>query len=221
MERYGQLLLFFPVLLFSVVVHEYAHARVALSQGDRTAAMLGRITLNPIPHIDLLGSIIVPIVLWLSPGGFLIGWAKPVPVNPRNFRNYRRGDILVSAAGVAANFALAVVFTLMVVVINRLVGVVGESVLEPLKLLRYMAAFGIYINLLLGVFNLFPVPPLDGSHLLYHMLPPRLGARYREFGRFGIGILFLFLLVPGLLSVLLRPVDLLMGVSAAVIGWLG
>src|SRR3990170_1550755 len=104
-----QLLIALPVLIFSIVVHEVAHAYVARMQGDNTAYMLGRITLNPIPHMDPLGSVLLPGIMALT-GGPILGWAKPVPVNARNFRNYKRGDILVSLAGVASNFVLALLF---------------------------------------------------------------------------------------------------------------
>jgi Zn-dependent protease len=210
-------LLFLPVLLFSIIVHECAHGWVALRQGDATAYMLGRLTLNPVPHVDLFGSVIVPLVLWVSHAGFLFGWAKPVPVNPRNFRDYRRGDILVSLAGVAANLALAVVFTLLIV------GAVWAGrllpVIEPtLALVRQMAGFGVVINLVLAVFNLIPIPPLDGSHVPYHLLPARWGARYRELGRYGILVLLAVLFfAPRLVSTLLWPVSLLQSVAEAII----
>src|SRR5690606_32597742 len=108
-----QLLTTLPVLIFSIVVHEVAHGWLAQREGDPTAAMLGRLTLNPIPHLDPIGSFLVPAVLTLTGSSFLFGWAKPVPVNPRNYRNYKRGDILVSLAGVASNFILAIIFTLV------------------------------------------------------------------------------------------------------------
>lgn len=217
MESAARLLLFLPVLLFSVVVHEYAHARVALEQGDTTAAMLGRLTLNPLVHLDLLGSLLVPVALWFLPGGFIFGWARPVPINSRNFRNYRRGDILVSVAGVGANFLLAAVCVVLLIAFVHLTRAWPEAagVLEPLRL---MARFGLFFNLLLGVFNLVPVPPLDGSHLLYHLLPPRLGARYRKLGRYSPVLLLAVLFFPGLLSAALLPVDALMWIADRVIG---
>src|SRR5215218_2797400 len=107
------LLIVFPVLVFSIVLHEVAHGWVAYRQGDATAAMLGRLTLNPIPHIDPVGSILLPAMLALTGTGMILGWAKPVPVNPRNFRNYKRGDILVSLAGVTVNFLLAFAFAIL------------------------------------------------------------------------------------------------------------
>jgi len=212
---YDALLLFVPVLLLSVVAHEYAHARVAVSQGDLTPAMLGRLTMNPVPHIDPVGTVLVPLLLFFSQAGFLFGWAKPVPVNTRNFRNYRRGDVLVSVAGVAANFLLALAFFLAALALAA-GGVTASSSGVP-GALRRMAQFGLFFNLLLGVFNLIPIPPLDGSHVLYHLLPPALGARYRALGRYGILLLFLVLIVPGALNVLLLPVRFLMGVAQGVI----
>lgn len=204
------LLLLLPVLLVSVVAHEYAHARVAVWQGDPTPAEAGRVTLNPIAHLDLVGSFLVPAFLWLSSTGFLFGWAKPVPVVPRNFRDYRKGDILVSLAGVTANFLLAAVFVLATMVVLWLepagdAGIAGHA--------ERLARFGIWINLLLGVFNLVPVPPLDGSHVLYHLLPPDLGARYRETGKYGMLLLVALFFVPGALGVVLWPVDALAGLA--------
>lgn len=201
-----EILLIIPVLLFSVVVHEVAHAWQALREGDTTARDLGRITLNPIPHLDLMGSVLVPLVLYLLPGDFLFGWAKPVPVNPRNYRSYPAGDIRVSLAGIVANLCLVVLCTLGLVVIvflqDQLLfgGRIGISIAQ-------MLTYGVFINLILAYFNLIPVPPLDGSHVLYHLLPPAAGARYRALGRYGVTLLFLTVLVfPGAFGVLLSPV---------------
>jgi Zn-dependent protease len=207
----SNILLFAPILLFSVVIHEYAHARVALAEGDDTALMLGRVTLNPLRHIDPIGTVLVPLGLWAMQAGFLFGWARPVPVNPRNFRNYRRGDIRVSLAGVAANFGLAIVCTLVAIVLVRIQDAAGASAVTT-ALIR-MARFGILFNLILGVFNLVPLPPLDGSHVLYHLLPPELGARYRELGRFSFVFLAAILFVPGLLDAIFYPVGVLMAAA--------
>lgn len=206
-----------PVLLVSVVVHEVAHAQVARWEGDDTAYRLGRITLNPIPHLDLMGSIVVPLVLYFLPGNFLFGWAKPVPVNPRNFRDYRWGDIRVSLAGVTSNFILAAGFTLVMGVLVNLRAHFG-SLGGTLPVLQQMAYFGLYINLILAVFNLIPIPPLDGSHVVFQLLPRELAARYREVGRYGIGILMLLVFFfPRGLGVLLWPVDLLLSWAEAFI----
>ncbi len=210
-----EFLLIVPVLLFSIVVHEVAHAWVALREGDDTAYMLGRITFNPIPHIDPVGSILVPLALHFLNAGFIFGWAKPVPINPRKFRRYKRGDILVSLAGVVSNLLLAVVFTLLVLLFLKVGPLLGGSLAGTVGALVRMAEFGILINLVLAVFNLVPIPPLDGSHVFYHLLPPALGARYRELGRYGFMILMLvFVFFQGpFLAVVLWPVRLLMGAA--------
>jgi Zn-dependent protease len=203
-------LLVLPVLLFSVVAHEVAHAWTAFRQGDPTAYMLGRLTLNPVPHIDPMMSILVPIGLWiLSHGTWTFGAAKPVPVNPRNFRNYRRGDIIVSSAGIVTNLLIAVGCTVLFVV----VGVLGQALPAAagfFGLLQRMMFFGIFLNYVLAVFNLVPLPPLDGSHIFYHLLPPALGARYRAIGRYGFVVLLLTFAVPSfgvVWNVLLWPAD--------------
>ncbi|MGW8268727.1 MAG: site-2 protease family protein [Longimicrobiales bacterium] len=197
-----EFLIVLPILLFSVVLHEVAHAQVARWEGDETAYRLGRVTLNPVPHLDLMGSLIVPVALYLLPGNFLFGWAKPVPVNPRNFRDPRWGDIRVSLAGIAANLFLAVVLILITGLLfkaNLLWGGMG-GVLPLLVQATY-----------LGVFNLIPIPPLDGSHVVFHLLPPDLAVRYRAAGRYGIGILMLLLFVfPRGFALLLWPVEYLM-----------
>ena len=200
------LLLIVPVLLFSVVVHEVAHAWQALREGDTTARDLGRLTLNPIPHLDPVGSFLVPLVLYFLPGDFLFGWAKPVPVNPRNYRNYRAGDIRVSLAGIVSNLGLAVLFGLALAATQALDGV-GPFSGSMWSNLRAIATYGIFINLILAYFNLIPIPPLDGSHVLYHLLPPAAGARYRAMGRYGVTLLFLTVVVfPGAFGALLSPV---------------
>ncbi len=206
-----QLLIALPVLIFSIVLHEVAHGWMAQREGDPTAAMLGRLTLNPLPHIDPVGSILVPAVMLLMPGGFIFGWAKPVPVNPRNFRNYKRGDILVSLAGVAVNFLLAIGFALL------LAAAVWGARLMPgggatWQLVMEMARFGILINLVLMLFNLLPIPPLDGSHVMYHLLPPRAALRYREMGRYGMLIVLAFLFLGGF-RILFIPLDFLYGAA--------
>lgn len=210
-----------PVLLFSVVVHEVAHAVAALRQGDATAYDLGRITLNPTKHIDPFMSIVMPIMLWVGSGGqFLFGAAKPVPVNPRNYRNYRRGDIIVSSAGVAANLVLAVMCTLFFAGFG-LLGNVAVSLAPALALLQRSMFWGIWLNLVLAVFNLIPIPPLDGSHIMYHLLPPRAGAWYRRVQRFGfVPLLLLLLFFRPALSLLLAPATFLFGLALTAVGGL-
>jgi Zn-dependent protease len=191
-----QLLTGLPVLILSIVVHEVAHGWAARSQGDPTAAMLGRLTLNPLVHIDPVGSILVPAMMMLMPGGVIFGWAKPVPVNPRNYRNYRRGDIIVSLAGVASNFLLVILFTLVLAATYRL-SLAFPGPISVWVTVARMADTGIFLNLVLILFNLVPIPPLDGSHVFYHLLPPGLGARYRAFGQYGMILVFGFLFLGG------------------------
>jgi Zn-dependent protease len=206
----GQFILAFPALIFSLVAHEYAHAVAAYRQGDDTAYMLGRITLNPLPHIDPFMSIAFPALTFLlSGGGFIFGGAKPVPVNPRKYREYRRGDIIVSAAGVTTNFVLAFGFALLFVVLGLLARAL-PALSDAFDPAQRMMVWGVWLNLLLCFFNLIPIPPLDGSHLMYYALPPAWGARYRDLGRFGIVLIMLLVwLAPGLLGWLLTPARLL------------
>lgn len=202
-----QLLIALPILIFSVVVHEVAHAVVARSQGDNTAFMLGRITLNPLPHLDPIGSILVPGILALTGASFLFGWAKPVPVNPRNFRDYKKGDILVSLAGVTANLGLAVLFTLLLALV--MAGVrFAPGMMPTWQLLGQMFVYGIGINLILVFFNLIPIPPLDGSHVFVYLLPTRLAIQYRNLGQYGMLILVAVLFLGGF-SILAWPVSVL------------
>jgi len=210
-------LLLLPVLILSIVLHEVAHAWVARREGDHTAERQGRITLNPIPHLDPVGSLLVPAVLAALPGSFIFGWARPVPVNPANFRDRVRGEIRVSLAGIAVNLLLAVFFTLMLAVLLRLPGSGGGA--EGLGILATLAFYGVLINLILAVFNLIPVPPLDGSHVLRHLLPLRLQAPYLRLGRFSIFLLMgVLLLVPGGFSIIMVPVQFLMEVLFGAFG---
>ena len=206
------------MLVFAMTAHEYAHAAVALHEGDDTAYVLGRVTLNPIPHIDPWMSIVLPALLFFaSSGAFTFGGAKPVPINSRKFRHYRRGDILVSSAGVITNFVLALVFSGLYVALGLLArSMPGAG--EVLQTAQQMMLWGIRINLILCFFNLIPIPPLDGSHLLYHILPPQAGAWYRGLSRFGYLPLFvlLFLFQP-VLGFLLTPVRVVMGILVHVI----
>lgn len=200
------------ILLFSIVVHEVAHAWQARREGDPTADDLGRITLNPIPHLDPMGSVIVPLLLYFSNAGFLFGWAKPVPVDPRNYRDYRAGDIRVSLAGIVSNLVLAALFTVAAGLFTAVSVRVSGDTAVVVGFLRGVTLYGVFINLILAFFNLIPIPPLDGSHVVYHVLPRSLRGRYRELGRYGILILVaIMFLVPDAFSVLLSPVYVVMG----------
>ena len=198
------------MLVFAMCAHEYAHAATALRQGDDTAYRLGRVTLNPLPHIDPWMSILMPALIWFgSNGNYTFGGAKPVPVDSRKFRHYVKGDLLVSAAGVATNLLLALVCSIVFV----LLGLLSASLPPAAPLLdtaQRMMVYGIWLNLVLCFFNLIPIPPLDGSHLIYHALPPRAGNWYRGLQRFGYLPLFILLfLFPPVVSVLLTPAYLI------------
>jgi Zn-dependent protease len=220
MERVEQVLVFLPVLLVSVVLHEVAHGWVALTQGDDTAKRAGRLTLNPVPHIDVMGSLVVPTVLALMPGGLLFGWAKPVPVDPRNFRRPRRGDILVSLAGIAVNLLLVVASTALMVLAAWLSRAM-PSLAGVADVAYRMGGLGVLLNLILAFFNLIPIPPLDGSHVVAQLLPRDLRGRYRQLGRYGLGILLLLIfLAPGALDVLLWPAFALADAAFAIVDWL-
>jgi Zn-dependent protease len=186
-------LLFVPVLLFSVIAHEYAHGYAALKQGDTTALSLGRLTWNPIKHIDPFMTVLLPALLfYTTKGTVVLGGAKPVPVNPRNYRNYKRGDIIVSLAGVATNLAIAIASMILFV----LIGLIGRGAApaEPtLAILQAMMFNALRLNLVLVAFNLIPIPPLDGSHVIKYLLPLPLAVRYQQVGRYGIVILILLL----------------------------
>ena len=202
-----------------MVAHEYAHAEAAYRQGDDTAYMLGRLTMNPLKHIDPFMTVLLPILLWVgSQGRYTFGAAKPVPVNPRKYRRYVRGDVIVSLAGIATNLALFVVFTGAFAAI----GVLGRGVpplAHTMELLQRMAVFGMWFNLILAFFNLIPIPPLDGSHAFYHLLPPAAGLRYRALGRFGfLPIMALTYFLPGLFQVILWPAGQLMQLGISMVG---
>jgi Zn-dependent protease len=211
-----EMLLLIPVLLLSFVVHEFAHAWVARREGDPTAERLGRVTLNPVPHIDVFGTILVPALLLATRSSFLVGWAKPVPVDPSQMRDPKWGDVRVSLAGVTANLLLALVMT------GIAVAAVHAERAWPqagwLESVQAMAAVGIRLNFILLVFNLLPVPPLDGGRVLYHLLPARWAAAYQRMQ--GIGILiFLGLLMTGAISVVLWPAVQLERLSWSLIQW--
>ena len=151
------------VLIMSVVVHEVSHGYIANSLGDPTARIAGRLTLNPIKHLDPVGSVLVPIFTYLI-GGFIFGWAKPVPYNPYNLRGGKWGPALVAAAGPLSNFLLAIIFGIVLRIVTPL-SVIPEAALSLIELI-------VLINIVLGIFNLIPIPPLDGSKVLFALLPP-------------------------------------------------
>jgi Zn-dependent protease len=211
-----------PILLFSVVVHEVAHGWVAFYLGDPTAKDTGRLTLNPLPHIDPIGSIAIPLLSYISAGSVFIAWAKPVPVNPANFRNFQRDDILVSVAGPFSNLLMACCCAMFYIITVRLFGPVMliENNLQreiAMFVIRMFAA-GITLNIFLAIFNLIPVPPLDGSHVLFALLPEKVGEQFRQIGFFGIIIVIMLMRIApfqhavfSLILTLRMPLDILIG----------
>lgn len=203
------------ILIFSVVVHEVSHGYVAHLLGDPTAAMQGRLTLNPLKHLDLWGSFIVPALLILFNAGFLIGWAKPVPYNPYNLRNQRWGEAMVAGAGPFVNILIALFFAL-VIRVDAFYGVLPAAFLE-------LTAFVVYINLLLAFFNLIPIPPLDGSKVFGALLPAHLYQRFlalrvwvAQYGMIGmLAFLFLFIYIawPILFRIVISLFTLLTGMQ--------
>jgi Zn-dependent protease len=190
-----EFLLVAPLLLLSMVAHEYAHGWVALRHGDPTAHQLGRLTWNPAKHIDPFLTVILPALMWFMTSGALIfGGAKPVPVNPRNYRNYKRGDIAVSLAGVVTNLILAALLAVLIIVMG-LIGRSAPGFAESASLVQRMLALGVWINIILAGFNLLPIPPLDGSHVAKYLLPPAWALQYERLGRYGLLLLIVLLTV--------------------------
>lgn len=198
----NELLLALPILLLSLTAHEWGHAWVALKQGDDTAYRQGRVTMNPAAHVDPIGTLLFPAISMMT-GAPLLGWAKPVPTNPRRYRNYVRGDILVSLAGVMMNAVLALAFALLCFGIAAYARSAG-ALPEALGIFFTMCVYGVVGNIGLIVFNLLPIPPLDGSHVFYHLLPPQWGAEYRRLYPYGFLILWALVLTRALY--VLRPV---------------
>lgn len=210
----------FVILLFALSLHEASHAWVASRLGDQTARMLGRVTLNPVKHIDLLGTIILPLVMLFAPGfgQFLIGWAKPTPVNSRNFKKFLRDDMLTTLAGPASNLSAAILCTVLLIVLAKAApggdfvvhalaaGAWGMAfaqggALVPLALLLYI---GISLNLMLTIFNLLPIPPLDGSHILRHMLPYKALRFYDSLGGW-LGLIVIIFVGAPIMDFFLSP----------------
>ncbi|MFC2060926.1 site-2 protease family protein [Elusimicrobiota bacterium] len=176
------------LFFFSVVLHEVAHGYIAYRCGDNTAKAMGRITLNPISHIDPFGTIIVPLLLFFI-GGFVVGWAKPVPVNPYNFNDYKMDSIKVSLSGPLTNFSLAVLFSVIVWILN----IIQFPATRIGLLITSIFAAGVTVNIILGLFNLIPIPPLDGSRVVSALLPPELSEKYERIAPYGFFILIFML----------------------------
>ena len=187
------------VLLFSVIVHEVAHGFVAYKRGDSTAKLLGRLTLNPIYHIDIFGSIVLPVILMLM-GAPVFGWAKPVPVNMYNLKNPKTDMVFVSLAGITANFLLAACAGILMFII-RTFFVDADVMVSMYVILQYV----IVVNIVLFIFNLIPIPPLDGSRVLLFLLPRELAQKYAQIEKYGFWII-LILLMTNVLWKIIGPI---------------
>jgi Zn-dependent protease len=210
----AQVFIAFIVLLFSLTVHEMAHAWTADRLGDPTARLLGRVSLNPLVHADLIGTVLFPLVA-MTTGAPLIGWAKPVPVNTRRLTHPRRDYVLVAAAGPASNLVMAVSAATLLAALHAVGGVspqtIGEAnISAPLAALLSRA---MYLNVLLAVFNMIPIPPLDGGNVLAGLLPYRLAVTFNQIRPYGFLVLYALVLTGGF--------DYLVGPpSAFILSWL-
>lgn len=213
-DRLFGILIFYPLLLFCLSFHEAAHAWMANRLGDDTAKLLGRITLNPIPHMDLIGTVFLPLIsLWT--GTPLFGWGKPVPVNPYHFKNSRRDSLWVAAAGPISNIILAILFAGVFQALIYLLPHIAEEYLQDgkmaanaLHVLFTICRMGVVLNLVLAFFNLIPLFPLDGGTVLRGLLPFRYVVSYDQFTRYSVLVLLL-LFVSGGLRFVFIPVTLL------------
>ena len=200
MPDIGQLLIILPVLLFSLTIHEMAHAVTADWYGDPTARRLGRISLNPLVHLDPVGSVVLPLMAFYF-GGFIFGWAKPVPVNTANLQNHRRDFLVIAAAGPASNIVMAIGASALLGLVPGGLGAAEGTPAVLATLLLFMVQF----NLILAVFNMLPIPPLDGGNVLAGLLPETLAASYDRLIRpFGFLILIV-LMATGWLSRIIGP----------------
>ncbi len=207
------------------MAHEYAHAEAAYRQGDDTAYMLGRLTLNPLKHIDPFMTVLFPVILWFASNGrFTFGAAKPVPVTPRKYRNFRKGDIIVSLAGIATNLGLFVLAGALFAVVGFL-GDALPALTGTWEIIQRMLVYGMLMNVWLAFFNLLPIPPLDGSHVFKYVLPPGAGLKYRQLYAMGylpiVAFLLFVKLVPAAQAVYLWPAHELMHGALSVVGRFG
>ncbi|NPA13538.1 MAG: site-2 protease family protein [Aquificae bacterium] len=208
------LIFMIPALLFAVIVHELGHGIVAYRLGDDTPKRAGRLTFNPIPHIDPLGSLLLPGLMLLLNSPFLFGWAKPIPINPANFKKlgYRAGMILVSFAGPGTNFLFAVLFAVLLkfladqTTLIKLAGIFGagfvKSIIVPIII---FLKYAVSINLILAIFNLLPVPPLDGWRIIASLLPPEIERKVEPYEEYGF-IILIVLIAAGITSYVILPV---------------
>ena len=187
MPDFQTLLIYIIPLLFAITLHEAAHGWVASKLGDHTARMMGRVTLDPTKHIDPIGTIAIPLVLLLSSSGFIFGWAKPVPINFNALRNGKNGMIWVALAGPGANILMAICWLFVMIIAIKM----------NITVLIEMGRVGILVNCVLAVFNLLPIPPLDGSRVISALLPNRLAYQYNQLEQYGLYILLGLMFLGG------------------------
>jgi Zn-dependent protease len=202
-EKLISFLTFLPMFMLSITFHEYAHAFIAYKKGDPTAKNLGRLTFNPIKHADLLGTLIMPLASFAT-GIALIGWAKPVPIDRRNFKNIYKDDAFVSFAGPLANLMLAFVFYLIFFLFIK------YPISENLIIINLLW-YGVFFNIFLFAFNLLPIPPLDGSHILFDLWPNNITAKILNLGLYGSIILILFIYSP-LWGFFMKLINFILGI---------
>ena len=213
-----------PILLISVIIHELSHGLMAYKLGDPTAKKAGRLTLNPIPHIDLLGSILIPLASYIVAGAVFIAWAKPVPVNPAYFQHRRRDDILVSIVGPLSNLLVALACVFGYAALSRVVpmdSMPEGSGQSAAFFFSDMMLAGISLNIYLAVFNMIPVPPLDGSHVLASLLPEELRRQYQRIGFAGILVIMLAMRIATVQNAVLWVVHQILVPYQLLIEWLG
>ena len=202
-------ILFLPMFFISITIHEFAHAFSASKFGDDTARKMGRLTFNPIKHADLVGSVIMPLASFAS-GFALIGWAKPVPVNRSNFKNRFRDDAIVSFAGPFSNFILAIIFFIAFLIVMNLNFGLKDYVVN-------IFWYGVFINIFLFAFNLLPIPPLDGSHILFDIYPNKITGALLNLGLYG-SIILLVLIYSPLWEYFMRFINLILNLFLSVAG---
>lgn len=204
-----------PILFFSIVLHEFAHGYTAYRMGDETAYFSGRLTLNPLKHIDVMGTLVVPALCYFF-GLPLFGWAKPVPVNPVRLPSPRRDMGKVALAGPAVNLLLAFIFAGF---IKGLLMLGGKLETQTVTLLFHFLHYGLFINILLAVFNLIPIPPLDGGRVLCALLPVQQAIRYDQFfNRYGMWIVFLLILSGAVRYILIPPTQFILALLGKIFG---
>ena len=207
-ETLQRLLISAPAILVAITFHEVAHGYVAFRLGDPTAKLLGRLTLNPLAHIDLFGTIIMPIMLFvLTEGRFMFGYAKPVPINPMNFKNPRKGMALSAAAGPITNMILALASVIVLnLILAPLAGLLPDMAKETvLKPLLMIFSASVLMNIVLASFNMIPIPPLDGGRVLTGLLPSRQAISFSKIEPFGF-IIVLVLIYTGIANLFIMPI---------------